>query len=85
MAFGATLSFTWGILMRFLAPCLVIVLLFSLSPMQAEGASDATATVREAISDLLDDFDDFKDSDVFGNAYTGAAVKIRAANGATGL
>ena len=75
MAFGAALSFTWGILMRFLAPCLVIVLLFSLSPMQAEGASDATATVREAISDLLDGFDDFKDSDVFRQCIYGCGSK----------
>ena len=57
--------------MRFLAPCLAIVLLLALSPIRAQSASDATETVREAISDLLDDFDDFKDSEIFRRCVYG--------------
>ena len=51
--------------MRFLALCLAIVLLVALSPIRAQGPSDATEAVREAINDLLDDFDGFKDSEIF--------------------
>ena len=50
--------------MRFPVLCLAIAFL-ALSPIRAQSASDATETVREAISDLLDDFDDFKDSEIF--------------------
>ena len=57
--------------MRFLAPCLALVLLLALSPIRAQSASDATETVREAISDLLDDFDDFKDSEIFRRCVYG--------------
>lgn len=57
--------------MRFLAPCLAIVLLLALSPIRAQSASDATETVREAISNLLDDFDDFKDSEIFRRCVYG--------------
>ena len=41
--------------MRFLAPCLALVLLLALSPIRAQCASNATETVREAINDLLDE------------------------------
>ena len=34
-------------------------------------ASNATETVREAINDLLDDFDDFKDSEIFRRCVYG--------------
>lgn len=61
--------------MRFLAPCLAIVLLLALSPIRAQSASDATETVREAISDLLDDFDDFKDSEIFRRCVYGCGSK----------
>ena len=57
--------------MRFLAPCLALVLLLALSPIRAQCASNATETVREAISDLLDDFDDFKDSEIFRQCVYG--------------
>mgnify|MGYP007101031222 FL=1 len=57
--------------MRFLAPCLALVLLLALSPIRAQSASDSTETVREAISDLLDDFDDFKDSEIFRQCVYG--------------
>ena len=57
--------------MRFLAPCLALVLLLALSPIRAQGASNATETVREAINDLLDDFDDFKDSEIFRQCVYG--------------
>ena len=57
--------------MRFLAPCLALVLLLALSPIRAQCASNATETVREAISDLLDDFDDFKDSEIFRRCVYG--------------
>ncbi|WP_418978422.1 hypothetical protein [Bilophila wadsworthia] len=57
--------------MRFLAPCLALVLLLALSPIRAQCASNATETVREAINDLLDDFDDFKDSEIFRRCVYG--------------
>ena len=57
--------------MRFLAPCLALVLLLALSPIRAQWASNATETVREAINDLLDDFDDFKDSEIFRQCVYG--------------
>ena len=57
--------------MRFLAPCLALVLLLALSPIRAQCASNATETVREAINDLLDDFDDFKDSEIFRQCVYG--------------
>ena len=57
--------------MRFLAPCLALVLLLALSPIRAQCASIATETVREAINDLLDDFDDFKDSEIFRRCVYG--------------
>ena len=57
--------------MRFLAPCLALVLLLALSPIRAQCASNATETVREAINDLLDDFDDFKDSEIFRQCVSG--------------
>ena len=57
--------------MRFLAPCLALVLLLALSPIRAQCASNATETVREAINDLLDDFDDFKDSEIFQQCVYG--------------
>ena len=57
--------------MRFLAPCLALVLLLTLSPIRAQCASNATETVREAINDLLDDFDDFKDSEIFRQCVYG--------------
>lgn len=57
--------------MRFLALCLAIVLLVALSPIRAQSASDATEAVREAISDLLDDFDGFKDSEIFRQCVYG--------------
>ena len=50
--------------MRFPVLCLAIAFL-ALSPIRAQCASNATETVREAINDLLDDFDDFKDSEIF--------------------
>ena len=56
--------------MRFPALCLTIAFL-ALSPTQAQCASDATEAVREAISDLLDDFDDFKDSEIFRRCVYG--------------
>ena len=57
--------------MRFLAPCLALVLLLALSPIRAQCASNATETVREAINALLDDFDDFKDSEIFRQCVYG--------------
>lgn len=57
--------------MRFRATCLAIVLLLALSPLRAQSASDATETVREAISDLIDDFDGFKDSEIFRRCVYG--------------
>ena len=57
--------------MRFLAPCLALVLLLALSPIRAQCASNATETVREAINDLLDDFDGFKDSEIFRQCVYG--------------
>ena len=57
--------------MRFLALCLAIVLLVALSPIRAQCASNATETVREAINDLLDDFDGFKDSEIFRRCVYG--------------
>ena len=57
--------------MRFLAPCLALVLLLALSPIRAQCASNATETVREAINDLLDDFDGFKDSEIFRRCVYG--------------
>ena len=57
--------------MRFLAPCLALALLLALSPIRAQCASNATETVREAINDLLDDFDDFKDSEIFRQCVYG--------------
>ena len=56
--------------MRFPALCLTISFL-ALSPIQAQCASDATEAVREAISDLLDDFDGFKDSEIFRRCVYG--------------
>lgn len=56
--------------MRFPALCLTIAFL-ALSPTQAQCASDATEAVREAINDLLDDFDDFKDSEIFRQCVYG--------------
>ena len=56
--------------MRVLVLCLVIAFL-GLSPIRAQSASDATETVREAISGLLDDFDDFKDSEIFRQCVYG--------------
>ena len=56
--------------MRFPVLCLAIAFL-ALSPIRAQSASDATETVREAISDLLDDFDDFKDSEIFRQCVYG--------------
>ena len=56
--------------MRFPVLCLAIAFL-TLSPIRAQSASDATETVREAISDLLDDFDDFKDSEIFRRCVYG--------------
>ena len=56
--------------MRFPVLCLAIAFL-ALSPIRAQCASDATETVREAISDLLDDFDDFKDSEIFRQCVYG--------------
>ena len=56
--------------MRVLVLCLVIAFL-ALSPIRAQSASDATETVREAISGLLDDFDDFKDSEIFRQCVYG--------------
>lgn len=57
-------------LMCFPVLCLAIAFL-ALSPIRAQCASDATETVREAISDLLDDFDDFKDSEIFRRCVYG--------------
>lgn len=57
--------------MRFRATCLAIVLLLALSPLRAQSASDATETVREAVSDLIDDFDGFKDSEIFRRCVYG--------------
>lgn len=51
--------------------CLVACVVFSSLTARAQSASNATETVREAISDLLDDFDDFKDSDVFRRCVYG--------------
>lgn len=56
--------------MRFPVLCLAIAFLV-LSPTRAQSASDATETVREAISDLLDDFDGFKDSEIFRRCVYG--------------
>ena len=56
--------------MRFPVLCLAIAFL-TLSPIRAQSASDATETVREAISYLLDDFDDFKDSEIFRRCVYG--------------
>ena len=56
--------------MRFPVLCLAIAFL-ALSPIRAQSASDSTETVREAISDLLDDFDDFKDSEIFRRCVYG--------------
>ena len=56
--------------MRVPVLCLVIAFL-ALSPIRAQSASDATETVREAISGLLDDFDDFKDSEIFRQCVYG--------------
>ena len=56
--------------MRFPVLCLAIAFL-ALSPIRAQSASDSTDTVREAISDLLDDFDDFKDSEIFRQCVYG--------------
>lgn len=56
--------------MRVLVLCLTIAFLAP-SPIQAQCASDATEAVREAISDLLDDFDDFKDSEIFRRCVYG--------------
>ena len=56
--------------MRFPVLCLAIAFL-TLSPIRAQSASDATETVREAISDLLDDFDGFKDSEIFRRCVYG--------------
>ena len=56
--------------MRVLVLCLVIAFL-ALSPIRAQSASDATETVREAISGLLDDVDDFKDSEIFRQCVYG--------------
>lgn len=56
--------------MRFPVLCLAIAFLV-LSPTRAQSASDATETVREAISDLLDDFDGFKDSEIFRQCVYG--------------
>ena len=57
-------------LMRFPVLCLAIAFL-ALSPIRAQCASNATETVREAINDLLDDFDDFKDSEIFRQCVYG--------------
>lgn len=38
---------------------------------RAQSASDATEAVREAISDLIDDFDGFKDSEIFRRCVYG--------------
>lgn len=57
--------------MRFRATCLAIVLLLALSPLRAQSASDATETVREAVSDLIDHFDGFKDSEIFRRCVYG--------------
>ena len=56
--------------MRFPVLCLAIAFL-ALSPIRAQYASNATETVREAISDLLDDFDGFKDSEIFRRCVYG--------------
>ena len=56
--------------MRFPVLCLAIAFL-TLSPIRAQSASDATETVREAINDLLDDFDGFKDSEIFRRCVYG--------------
>ena len=56
--------------MRFPVLCLAIAFL-TLSPIRAQCASNATETVREAINDLLDDFDDFKDSEIFRQCVYG--------------
>lgn len=56
--------------MRFLVLCLAIAFL-ALSPIRAQCASNATETVREAINDLLDDFDGFKDSEIFRQCVYG--------------
>ena len=56
--------------MRFPVLCLAIAFL-ALSPIRSQSASDSTETVREAISDLLDDFDDFKDSEIFRQCVYG--------------
>ena len=47
------------------------MLLVALSPIRAQSASDTTEAVREAISDLLDDFDGFKDSEIFRRCVYG--------------
>ena len=56
--------------MRFPVLCLAIAFL-ALSPIRAQCASNATETVREAINDLLDDFDGFKDSEIFRRCVHG--------------
>ena len=50
--------------------CLVACIAFS-SPAARAQASDATEAVREAINDLLDDFDGFKDSEIFRRCVYG--------------
>ena len=49
---------------------LVACIAFS-SPAARAQASDATEAVREAINDLLDDFDGFKDSEIFRRCVYG--------------
>ena len=51
--------------------CLVTCVAFSSPAARAQSASDATEAVREAISDLLDDFDGFKDSEIFRRCVYG--------------
>ena len=51
--------------------CLVACVAFSSPAARAQSASDATEAVREAISDLLDDFDGFKDSEIFRRCVYG--------------
>lgn len=51
--------------------CLVACVAFSSPAARAQSASDATEAVREAISDLLNDFDGFKDSEIFRRCVYG--------------
>ena len=51
--------------------CLVACVAFSSPAARAQSASDATEAVREAISDLLDDFYGFKDSEIFRRCVYG--------------